>query len=178
MGCLWQHNSWETAQINQQSQTAVRACLAAVLPRILKILITLYSILWTDGCVMICDVPTHHTWFICSVCDMVQSGSGYRYSSTITTTLTVTTNCDYGLNYDTIPLRGAIWVWSKKHKHKTHTVLDTIFLYQILGIAHKPDVSTLGSAHHPNLSHMLYSCWGIYYINGGGIGYFRCRGCR
>ena len=42
------------------------------------------------------------------------------------------------------------------------TALDAIFLYQILGIAHKPDVSTPGSAHHPNLSHMLYGCWGYW----------------
>ena len=42
------------------------------------------------------------------------------------------------------------------------TALDAIFLYQILGIAHKADVSTLGSAHHPNLSHMLYGCWGYW----------------
>jgi hypothetical protein len=51
--------------------------------------------------------------------------------------------------------------------------LDAIFLYQILGIAHKPDVSTPGSAHHPNLSHMLYGCRGCR----GRVGYV-CRGGR
>ena len=40
--------------------------------------------------------------------------------------------------------------------------LDAIFLYQILGIAHKADVSTPGSAHHPNLSHMFYGYWGYW----------------
>ena len=43
-----------------------------------------------------------------------------------------------------------------------YIALDAIFLYQILGIAHKADVSTPGSAHHPNLSHMLYGCWGYW----------------
>ena len=51
------------------------------------------------------------------------------------------------------------------------SALDAIFLYQILGIAHKPDVSTPGSAHHPNLSHMLYGCWWCW----GWVGYV-CRG--
>jgi len=38
----------------------VRACLAAVLPRFLKNLITLYSISELMH-VMICDAPTYHT---------------------------------------------------------------------------------------------------------------------
>ena len=51
-----------------------------------------------------------------------------------------------------------------------------IFLYHILGTAHKPDICTAETAHHPNFSHMLVlllgSLGGIYYINGGGIGCF------
>ena len=47
-------------------------------------------------------------------------------------------------------------------KVQLNAALDAIFLYQILGIAHKADVSTPGSAHHPNLSHMLYGCWGYW----------------
>ena len=55
--------------------------------------------------------------------------------------------------------------------------LDTIFLYQILGIAHKPDVSTPGSTHHPNLSHMLYGCQGwVGDVCRGGIGVLDAMG--
>ena len=80
---------------------ALRACLAAVSPRILKNLIPLYSISRNDACVTICDAPTHRTWLIRVWCSW--HGSKWaRYSSAITTTSTATT-CDCGLGYDTTP---------------------------------------------------------------------------
>ena len=57
----------------------------------------------------------------------------------------------------------------------TTSAMLAIFLYHILGTAHKPGICIAETAHHPNFSHMLLgSLGGIYitYINGGRIGCF------
>ena len=52
--------------------------------------------------------------------------------------------------------------------------LDAIFLYQILGIACKPDLCILATAHHPKFSHMPVWLPGMPGVGGcvcrGGIG--------
>ena len=46
--------------------------------------------------------------------------------------------------------------------YHTEPPLDATLIHESGYCSHKPDVSTPGFAHHPNLSHMLYGCWGYW----------------